>query len=103
MLICSMGKVQPVKLGGTLKVPYVQELAKKPLSELPPRYAHPGQERASNADPNSKEVPVIDFQRLTSDQFSDSELLKLHAACAYWGFFHGWAWRKRRAVGEGED
>ncbi|CAM8915358.1 unnamed protein product [Rhodiola kirilowii] len=82
-----MGEVQPVKLGGTLKVPNVQELAKKPLSELPPRYAHPGQEPASNADPNAEEVPVIDFQRLMSDQYSDSKLLKLHAACADWGFF----------------
>ncbi|CAM8879191.1 unnamed protein product [Rhodiola kirilowii] len=80
-----MGEVQQVKLGGSLKVPNVQELAKKPLSELPPRYAHPGQEPAANGDP--EEVPVIDFQRLSSDQFSDFELLKLHAACADWGFF----------------
>ncbi|CAM8918570.1 unnamed protein product [Rhodiola kirilowii] len=82
-----MNEVQPVKLGGTLKVPNVQELAKKPLSELPPRYAHPGQEPAANGDPHAEEVPIIDFQRLLSDQFSDSELLKLHTACADWGFF----------------
>uniref|UniRef100_A0A7N0T440 Fe2OG dioxygenase domain-containing protein n=1 Tax=Kalanchoe fedtschenkoi TaxID=63787 RepID=A0A7N0T440_KALFE len=80
-----MGEMQPVRLGGTLKVPIVQELAKKALSELPPRYAHPGQEPAANA--SAEEVPVIDFQKLLSDESTDSELLKLHTACTDWGFF----------------
>ncbi|KAL9677524.1 hypothetical protein QQ045_005757 [Rhodiola kirilowii] len=49
-------------------------------------------------------LPVIDLQRLSSDQFSDAELLKLHAACVDWGVFSdGWPWSKPRAVGEDED
>ncbi|CAM8898959.1 unnamed protein product [Rhodiola kirilowii] len=79
------GEVQLEKLGTTLRVPNVQEVAKIPLSELPPIYAHPGQEPPANG--NAAEVPVIDLQRLSSNQFSDAELLKLHAACVDWGFF----------------
>lgn len=81
---------QPAKLGGSLKVPNVQELAKKPLSELPPRYAHPCQEPTATALVNSnadQEVPVINLERLLSGEFSDSELHKLHSACIDWGFF----------------
>lgn len=83
---------QIMSLGTTLSVPNVQELAKKPLLELPPRYAHPGQEPPADVlDPQAQQVPVINLQRLLSDEFSESELPKLHAACVDWGFFQVWS------------
>lgn len=72
------------ELGGSIKVPSVLELAKEHLSKLPPRYARPREP----AIVTTEEVPVISLERLLSNDFADSELNKLHAACAEWGFFH---------------
>ncbi|TXG47781.1 hypothetical protein EZV62_027075 [Acer yangbiense] len=72
----------------TLAVPFVQELVKKPLTSVPPRYVHPDQDPPIiSLDSSSPQVPVIDMQRLLSEDFMDSELQKLDQACREWGFF----------------
>lgn len=77
------------KLGGSLKVPYVQELAKDQLAALPSRYVA----RLSGEDPpiislsSLPEVPVIDMHLLQGDLMMESELNKFHHACKQWGFF----------------
>ncbi|KAK1556384.1 hypothetical protein Q3G72_004043 [Acer saccharum] len=72
----------------TPAVPYVQELAKKPFTSVPPRYVYPVQDLPIiSLDSSSPQVPVIDMQRLYSDDFMDSELQKLDQACREWGFF----------------
>ncbi|KAK0579001.1 hypothetical protein LWI29_019533 [Acer saccharum] len=72
----------------TPAVPFVQELAKKPFTSVPPRYVHPDQDPPIiSLDSSSPQVPVIDMQRLLSEDFMDSELQKLDQACREWGFF----------------
>ncbi|KAK2634475.1 hypothetical protein Ddye_029267 [Dipteronia dyeriana] len=72
----------------TLAFPFVQELAKKPLTSVPPRYVHPDQDPPIiSLDSSSPQVPIIDMQRLLSEDFMDSELQKLDQACREWGFF----------------
>ncbi|KAK0579356.1 hypothetical protein LWI29_025075 [Acer saccharum] len=72
----------------TLAVPFVQELVKKPLTSVPPRYVHHDQDPPIiSLDSSSPQVPVIDMQRLLSEDFMDSELQKLDQACREWGFF----------------
>ncbi|CBI30803.3 unnamed protein product, partial [Vitis vinifera] len=78
-------------LGGSLPVPCVQELAKKTLTTVPPRYLRPEQDPPFLSDSSttcsSIHAPVIDFNRLVSGDSMDSELDKLHYACKEWGFF----------------
>ncbi|KAJ4703766.1 protein SRG1-like [Melia azedarach] len=75
-------------LGSSLPVPCVQELAKKPLTTVPPRYVRPDQDPPFIFDANSSEqVPVIDMQKLVSGELTDSEIDKFHHACKDWGFF----------------
>ena len=78
-------------LGGSLMVPSVQELAKKTLTTVPPRYLRPEQDPPFLSDSSttcsSIHVPVIDFHRLVSGDVLNSELDKLHYACKDWGFF----------------
>ena len=78
-------------LGGSLMVPSVQELAKKTLTTVPPRYLRPERDTPFLSDSSttcsSIHVPVIDFHRLVSGDVLDSELDKLHYACKDWGFF----------------
>ncbi|KAM3284789.1 protein SRG1 [Capsicum chacoense] len=70
-------------------VPSVQEMAKKKLVTIPPRYVRDDQDHSVAS--SNKEVPVIDMQRLiTSNDHDDSmniELQKLHFAAQEWGFF----------------
>ncbi|XP_054778617.1 oxoglutarate-dependent flavonoid 7-O-demethylase 1-like isoform X1 [Prosopis cineraria] len=82
-----------MKLGSSLPVPSVQELAKESLSRVPPRYVrshHDAQQE--DADPFSStvnfslQVPIIDFSDLSPD-LKASELHKFHSACQHWGFF----------------
>ncbi|GFP91249.1 protein srg1 [Phtheirospermum japonicum] len=75
------------KLGSSLKVPIVQELAKKTLATVPPRYVRLDQPLPSNLSSSLPEIPVIDFQKLFDVDFMDIELHKLHNACKEWGFF----------------
>ncbi|MED6112211.1 hypothetical protein PIB30_059614 [Stylosanthes scabra] len=74
------------KVGTSIIVPSVQELAKKPISEIPDRYVHPNQDPVivSNIT-SSHQVPVVDLSKLLSDD--SSELEKLDHACKEWGFF----------------
>ncbi|MBA0693700.1 hypothetical protein Goari_004054 [Gossypium aridum] len=72
------------KPGSSLSVPSVQELAKKPLKEVPPRYVRTDEDSPIISHSNPlPQVPVIDMQKLSSQQ----ELEKLHYACKGWGFF----------------
>ncbi|KAK0579694.1 hypothetical protein LWI29_029845 [Acer saccharum] len=81
-------ETKAISLGRTLAVPFVQELAKKGLTSVPPRYVHHDQDPPIiSLDSCSPQVPVIDMQRLLSEDFMDSELQKLDQACREWGFF----------------
>ncbi|OMO80307.1 Oxoglutarate/iron-dependent dioxygenase [Corchorus olitorius] len=75
------------KLGRSLIVPCVQELAKKPLLKLPPRYVRTDEDYFLPNTQNLPQVPVIDLQKLVSGEFKDMELQQLHHACKNWGFF----------------
>ncbi|KAJ8442151.1 hypothetical protein Cgig2_015492 [Carnegiea gigantea] len=77
---------EAVNFGTSLLVPSVQELAKQPITSIPPCYVRDHLDRPiHNLSPLS--VPVIDLQRLLHAHSVDSELHKLHSACKHWGFF----------------
>ncbi|KAJ4703768.1 2-oxoglutarate (2OG) and Fe(II)-dependent oxygenase superfamily protein [Melia azedarach] len=81
-------ETKPPALGSSLPVPSVQELAKKPLITVPPRYIRPRQDPPFITDANSStQVPVIDMIKLLSGEVMESELEKFHHACKDWGFF----------------
>ncbi|OMO80304.1 Oxoglutarate/iron-dependent dioxygenase [Corchorus olitorius] len=71
----------------SLSVPCVQELAKKPLLKVPPRYVRIDEDFTLPTTQYLPQVPVIDFQNLVSGDFKDIELQQLHHACKDWGFF----------------
>ncbi|MFS7924790.1 putative codeine 3-O-demethylase [Helianthus anomalus] len=75
-----------IKLGVSLVVPSVQELAKEHLIKVPSRYVRPDHEPQVIPSP-LPQVPIIDMERLTSKDFVGYELEKLHMACKDWGFF----------------
>ncbi|KAL3643582.1 Oxoglutarate-dependent flavonoid 7-O-demethylase 1 [Castilleja foliolosa] len=78
------------KLGGSLKVPIVQELAKETLATVPPRYVRLDRDDQDHPLPSNyslPQIPVVDFQKLFDPDFTDIELHKLHYACQEWGFF----------------
>ncbi|KAL5577102.1 hypothetical protein UlMin_018801 [Ulmus minor] len=77
------------KLGSSLPVPLVQELAKETLDKVPERYVRPDQDPPIISDANHSllQVPVIDMSNLFSQESGQSELEKLHLACKDWGFF----------------
>lgn len=78
------------KLGSSIPVPSVQEVAKEALGRVPQRYQRPDQDPPfTSIDTCSpQQVPVIDMLKLLSgDHFMDVELEKLHYACKEWGFF----------------
>ncbi|KAK9074940.1 hypothetical protein SSX86_003259 [Deinandra increscens subsp. villosa] len=82
-------EAKETRLGSSLLVPSVQELAKEPLSQVPSRYVRTGQELAvtswlPSAPP---ELPIIDMRRLLSADSTDHELENLRLACKDWGFF----------------
>ncbi|KAH7836465.1 hypothetical protein Vadar_001662 [Vaccinium darrowii] len=77
------------RLGGSLQVPSVQEqVAKEPLTTLPPRYIrldqHPSLAIGTDSLP---QVPVINLHSLFCGDETKLELEKLHHACKHWGFF----------------
>lgn len=77
-----------VNFGRSLIVPSVQELAKEPIVNLPPRYVRHDQESPVVSDAESlPTIPVIDLQSLLVGKSMDSELERLHLACKEWGFF----------------
>ncbi|XP_054811306.1 protein SRG1-like [Prosopis cineraria] len=73
----------------SLLVPSVQELAKN-ITEIPDRYVRPDQQQQSivSESDDLPEIPVIDMQRLITEEStsSEEELAKLHHACRQWGF-----------------
>ncbi|KAK6917254.1 Non-hem dioxygenase N-terminal domain [Dillenia turbinata] len=76
------------RLGGSLPVPCVQELAKESLITVPPRYICADQEPLHAANTTLlPQIPIIDMRRLLSGEAMDFELDKLHYACKEWGFF----------------
>ncbi|XP_038723415.1 protein SRG1-like [Tripterygium wilfordii] len=78
------------RLGGSLLVPSVQELAKEPLKTLPPRYVRTDQDPPFTSPDTAafpQQIPVIDMHMLKSEEFMNSELQKFHNACKEWGFF----------------
>ncbi|KAI3975851.1 hypothetical protein MKX01_030696 [Papaver californicum] len=81
-----------IKLGGSLIVPSVQELAKQSPAEIPDRYIRTDQDPVtdvSGASLTDQTIPVIDLQNLQSPEPSigELELERLHSACKDWGFF----------------
>lgn len=77
------------KLGTSLTVPSVQELAKQHITEVPERYVRPNQDPPVVSNTTSlPQVPVIDLNRLLSED--GTELEKLDHACKQWGFFQVW-------------
>ncbi|KAJ0604107.1 putative codeine 3-O-demethylase [Helianthus annuus] len=73
------------RFGASLLVPSVQELANEHLIKVPSRYIRDDQE--SVIPSSMPQVPIIDMDRLTSEDSIDSELENLHLACKDWGFF----------------
>lgn len=87
-----MEEARSRKLGGSLKVPNVQELAKQQLAAVPPRYIRDDIENQSYSSVLIlPQVPIIDMNKLLQigdfDYDDDSELNRLHLACKEWGFF----------------
>lgn len=70
------------KLGGSLQVPSVKELAKESPEIIPPRYIHDDLELPA---PAQKEIPVINMANLLKGE--SEELKKLDIASKEWGFF----------------
>ncbi|XVE88716.1 hypothetical protein DITRI_Ditri19aG0091300 [Diplodiscus trichospermus] len=78
-----------INFRSSLTVPCVQKLAKE-LTTIPSRYIRSNLEHLLSdvADAGSMpQIPVIDLERLISEDTADSELTKLDFACKEWGFF----------------
>ncbi|KAE9605623.1 putative codeine 3-O-demethylase [Lupinus albus] len=74
------------KIGTSILVPCVQELAKQPFFEVPERYIRSDQDPTAVSNAVSlPQVPVIDMNKLSSELAT--ELEKLDHACKQWGFF----------------
>ncbi|KAL7617189.1 protein SRG1 [Lactuca sativa] len=86
---------ESINFGRSLIVPSVQELAKKSITKIPPRYVRQDHNQkpliTSSDDTSNLSVPVIDLHTLfATDSGSStysSELSKLHTAAKQWGFF----------------
>ncbi|TMW89301.1 hypothetical protein EJD97_017398 [Solanum chilense] len=75
------------KIGSTLKVPSVRELAKQELAAIPSRYIRDDLEKTSSSI-LMPQVPVIDMEKLLIiGDHDNAELERLHFACKEWGFF----------------
>ncbi|XP_055803660.1 uncharacterized protein LOC129872804 [Solanum dulcamara] len=84
-----MEEARSRKLGGSLKVPNVQQLAKQQLAAVPPRYIRNDIENQSHSSiVILPQVPVIDMKKLLEiGDDDDTELNRFHLACQEWGFF----------------
>lgn len=78
-----------MRLGKSVLVPSVQELAKGCLDTVPERYIQHNQDPpilgADDDEFNDLQVPIINMETLVIGD--DLELEKLHSACKEWGFF----------------
>ncbi|KAF3624370.1 putative protein SRG1-like [Capsicum annuum] len=83
-----MDEANSRKLGSSLKVPVVQELAKQQLAAVPLRYIRDDIEKPVLFSSIFPQVPVIDMEKLlaSNGDDNDSELERLHFACKEWGF-----------------
>ncbi|XP_031132287.1 protein SRG1-like [Ipomoea triloba] len=77
-----MEKIISPKLGSSLPVPCVQELAKESPEIIPPRYVREDLEPPA---PAVKEIPVINMANLLKGD--NEELKKMDIASKEWGFF----------------
>ncbi|KAL0328937.1 UNVERIFIED_CONTAM: protein SRG1 [Sesamum calycinum] len=68
------------KLGSSLPVSIVQELAKEKSATVPPRYVRPDQHQQTilSALSSLSQIPVIDMHKLSDKYAMDSELQALH-------------------------
>ncbi|OAY25049.1 protein SRG1 [Manihot esculenta] len=82
-----MAQSKATKLGSSLPVPSVQELARESLNKVPSQYVRPDVEPSIANKAALHQVPVIDMQKLISGDNMDLELVKFHQACKEWGFF----------------
>lgn len=73
------------RLGTSLLVPSVYELAKQPMTKVPERYVRLHQDPVVSDTISLPQVPVIDLNKLLSED--GTELEKLNQACKEWGFF----------------
>ncbi|MCH96289.1 protein SRG1-like [Trifolium medium] len=74
------------KLGTSLLVPSVQEIAKQHNIQVPQQYLQPNQDPIDVSNTTSlQQVPIIDLSKLLSED--SLELEKLDHACKEWGFF----------------
>ena len=74
------------KLGTSLLVPSVLELAKQHMTKVPERYVRPNQDPPLVSKTTAlPQVPTIDLNKLLSED--EAELEKLDRACKEWGFF----------------
>ncbi|XP_047177731.1 protein SRG1-like [Vigna umbellata] len=77
--------------GTSLLVPSVQELSTENVSNVPERYFQPQHQQQtvfiSQESDATLQIPVIDIQKLLSQESASSELTRLHLACKEWGFF----------------
>ncbi|GMH19470.1 hypothetical protein Nepgr_021311 [Nepenthes gracilis] len=76
--------------GASILVPSVQELAKEKRTQVPERYVRTDLQEppfVAGGGDSYPQFPFIDMERLTSTDFMDSELEKLHQVCKEWGFF----------------
>ncbi|QHO12461.1 hypothetical protein DS421_15g507110 [Arachis hypogaea] len=74
------------KIGSSLLVPSVQELAKQSITQVPDRYLVPKQDTLIIPKTSSfLQFPIIDLNKLLSEDAF--ELHKLDHACKEWGFF----------------
>ncbi|KAL1337043.1 hypothetical protein AAHE18_10G106700 [Arachis hypogaea] len=74
------------KIGSSLLVPCVQELAKESITQVPDRYLVPKQDTLIIPKTSSfLQVPIIDLNKLLSEDAF--ELHKLDHACKEWEFF----------------
>ncbi|WOG86152.1 hypothetical protein DCAR_0205353 [Daucus carota subsp. sativus] len=75
------------KIGRSLQVPSVQELAKDESATVPSQYIHSDQDPVILSSTDLPEVPVIDMEILLHGDLMDAELNKFHQSCKEWGFF----------------
>ncbi|KAF5738292.1 codeine O-demethylase-like [Tripterygium wilfordii] len=73
----------------TAMVPCLKELLiKETLTTVPPRFVRSDLDPPFiSSDAATPHIPVIDFHKLTSPEFMDTELQKFHHACRDWSFF----------------
>ncbi|KAK0580207.1 hypothetical protein LWI29_037998 [Acer saccharum] len=77
-----------VNFGKSIIVPSVQELAKQPIINIPPRYLRHDQDPPILLHHTClPSVPIIDLKKLVAADSMDYELERLHSACKDWGFF----------------